>query len=110
MWRQASFTLFALLLTLSAPFCVAQSPPPDMLAAFTISKNVNEVNLVFSVRDSHGRLRTDLTQSDFQLHANHHPSQAIRYFKRQLQLGRPHVCSTVTAPPLVCRLLLEKKA
>src|SRR4029078_391215 len=110
MWRQASFTLFALLLTLSAPFCFAPSPPPDMLAAFTISKNVNEVNLVFSVRDSHGRLRTDLTQSDFQLLDNHHPPQDIRYFERQTELPLRVALLIDNSSSITGRISFEKKA
>lgn len=87
MRRQFARNLLFFLPALTA-FCLGQSPSPgpEMLASFTMNRSVNEVNLVFSVSDSHGRLRTDLTQSDFDLLDNQHPPAGIRYFQRHTEL------------------------
>jgi Ca-activated chloride channel homolog len=99
------------ILTFAAVLCVAQSPASsDMLAAFTISKNVNEVNLVFSVRDSRGHLRSDLTESDFQLLDNQHPPQQIRYFQRQTELPLRVALLIDNSGSITSRIGFEKKA
>src|SRR5947207_15732419 len=108
MWRHVPRTL--LFFTLFAAFCPAQSPPPDMLAAFTVSKNVNEVNLVFSVLDSRGHLRSDLTEADFQLLDNHHPPEQIRYFQRRTELPLRVALLIDNSTSITERLHFEKKS
>jgi VWFA-related protein len=54
--------------------------------SFSITKQVDEVNLVFTVTDSKRRLRGDLSWADFQLLDNHRPPEKIRYFQRQSSL------------------------
>jgi VWFA-related protein len=108
MLRLVSRTL--LFFTLSAAFSSAQSPQPDMLAAFTVSKNVNEVNLVFSVLDSRGHLRSDLSEADFQLLDNHHPPEQIRYFQRQTELPLRVALLIDNSASITTRVKFEKKA
>ena len=81
-----------------------------MLASFTMNRSVNEVNLVFSVSDSHGRLRTDLTQSDFDLLDNQHPPAGIRYFQRHTELPLRVALLVDTSASITERIGFEKKA
>jgi Ca-activated chloride channel homolog len=49
-------------------------------------KRVDEVNLRFSVTDSHGHFQNQLTAEDFQVLDNHQPPAAIRFFQQQSTL------------------------
>lgn len=51
----------------------------------TYSKDVKVVNVLATVRDKHGKIVNNLTQSDFVLDEDGHP-QAIRYFARETNL------------------------
>lgn len=55
-------------------------------AAFTLSKQVNEVNLVFTVTDSKGHLQNKLARQDFQLFDNRHAVDQISYFHQETVL------------------------
>jgi VWFA-related protein len=55
-------------------------------ADFKFVKRVDEVNLRFTVTDSHGHFQNQLTAEDFQVLDNHQPPAAIRYFQQQSTL------------------------
>jgi len=63
----------------------------DNDAVITITKRVNEVNVLFIATDKHGKFVRNLTQSDFSYLDDHKPPQAILNFRREtdlpLQLG-----------------------
>jgi Ca-activated chloride channel family protein len=52
----------------------------------TIRKQVDEVNVVFTVTDKRGKFVKDLTQNDFQVLDDKKPPQSIRYFSRETNL------------------------
>jgi VWFA-related protein len=58
------------------------NPPPDE----TISVHVNEVNVVFTVADRHGRLITNLKKNDFRVLDDGRPVTNIPSFQRQTDL------------------------
>jgi len=66
-------------------------PVPANDPATTIHAIVNEVNVVFTVTDKHGRYIKDLTKDDFKVIDDGRPAQEIRSFHREtdlpLQLG-----------------------
>jgi Ca-activated chloride channel family protein len=53
---------------------------------FTITQNVNEVYLVFSVTDSHGRFISNLRLSDFALLDDHRAPEKVYSFTQQTNL------------------------
>jgi VWFA-related protein len=54
----------------------SQVPPQsDEDSAATITKTVNEVNVVFTVTDKHGRYVKDLAKNDFAVLDDNHPAQ-----------------------------------
>lgn len=53
---------------------------------FTIRENVNEVYLVFSVTDKHGKFISDLKQSDFALLDDHRAPAQVYSFTQQTNL------------------------
>ena len=58
---------------------------PDDTAA-TIRKTVNEVNVVFTVTDKHGRYVKNLTKDDFKVIDDSRPAAEIRSFHRENDL------------------------
>lgn len=52
----------------------------------TITKRVDEVNLVFTVTDRHGRFIKDLKQEDFKIFDDRKPARQIDWFARQTDL------------------------
>jgi len=72
-----------------APLQLETTQPED--EATTIRTNVNEVNVVFTVTDRHGRYIKDLTKEDFKVIDDGRPARGIRSFRREtdlpLQLG-----------------------
>jgi VWFA-related protein len=62
----------------------ANSPADD--AVTTIRSITNEVNVVFTVTDKHGRRITDLKQSDFRVVDDNKPPQEIRSFHAETNL------------------------
>lgn len=76
--------------------CAAQQllPPPsgagtgkdEPPAVLTITKSVDQVNLVFSVRDRRGRFVPDLEQGSFSVLDNKRPPQRVEFFQRQTGL------------------------
>jgi VWFA-related protein len=88
---------FLVLLTMGAGMlAAAQQNQPGLLAVttapayddadFRIVTRVDEVNLRFTVTDSHGHFQNQLTAQDFQVLDNHQPPAAIRYFQQQTTL------------------------
>jgi Ca-activated chloride channel family protein len=71
---------------ISAPLDVTGSSPDPGTSQFTISKNVDEVNIVFTVRDSHSHLFANLATSDFELFDNRHAPRRINYFQQESTL------------------------
>lgn len=65
----------------------AQNPSTeDRNGSFTITTEVNEVNLLFTVTDKHGRFIKDLTENDFALLDDHMPPAAVYSFTQQTNL------------------------
>lgn len=52
----------------------------------TIIRKVEEVNLVFTVTDKHGRYIKDLTRQDFSILDDDHPGNSIRSFQSETDL------------------------
>src|SRR3954449_2427360 len=52
----------------------------------TIAKRVDEVNLVFTVTDSHGKFVSRLPSTDFEFLDNQRRPQSIGYFQQQSNL------------------------
>lgn len=69
---------------------VSQDAPPAQPAQddsiSTIRKTVNEVNVVFTVTDKHGRYIKDLKKEDFKVVDDGRPAAEIRSFSRQTDL------------------------
>ncbi len=63
-------------------------PPPagDDVQLTTITKRVDEVNVVFTVTDKRGKFVKDLKQSDFRVMDNNLPAQSIRSFRNETNL------------------------
>jgi VWFA-related protein len=60
------------------------NPPED--AATTITKTVNEVNVVFTVTDRHGRYVKNLAKADFSVLDDSRPVEQIRSFHSETDL------------------------
>ena len=61
-------------------------PPDDADTAPTIRTTVNEVNLIFTVTDKHGRYIPDLKQSDFALLDDQKAPARVNSFRQQINL------------------------
>src|SRR6476646_4740463 len=61
------------------------SNPPDEAAA-TFTKTVNEVNVVFTVTDKHGRYVKNMAKSDFSVLDDNKPAEQIRSFHNETDL------------------------
>lgn len=73
----------------AAPAPVAQAAPEareDDEPLTTITKRVDEVNLVFTVTDRHGRFIKDLKQEDFKILDDRKAARQIDWFARQTNL------------------------
>jgi VWFA-related protein len=72
------------------------APPPDDKALsgkdssnpddFTVIKKVEEVNVIFTVTDKHGRFIKDLKQTEFSVMDDKRPAEAIRSFAAETNL------------------------
>ncbi|HYL94758.1 MAG TPA: VWA domain-containing protein [Terriglobales bacterium] len=73
-----------------APATTPSTPQPRQNdadeAVTTIRKRVDEVNVVFTVTDRHGRYVRDLTKDDFRVLDNNKPAEQIRSFSSQTDL------------------------
>lgn len=76
----------------SPPAAGQEQKPPDPNAATgedpvtTIRSTTNEVNVVFTVTDKHGRRVTDLKQGDFRVLDDNKPPEEIRSFHAETNL------------------------
>jgi Ca-activated chloride channel homolog len=68
----------------TSPAPTVQSPNQN--SQFTIQKQVNEVDLVFTVTDKHGHFIRDLSQSDFALLDDQKAPERVYSFTRQTNL------------------------
>lgn len=59
---------------------------PENSPAETIKLKVNEVNLIFTVTDKHGRFVKNLTQKDFEVLDDRKPAEQIRSFRSETNL------------------------
>jgi VWFA-related protein len=62
------------------------TPPTTDDAVTTIRSTTNEVNVVFTVTDKHGRRITDMKQNDFRVLDDNKPPQEIRSFHAETNL------------------------
>jgi VWFA-related protein len=62
------------------------SPDTNDEPLTTITKRVDEVNVIFTVTDKRGHFVKDLTQNDFQVIDNSRPAQSIRSFRNETNL------------------------
>lgn len=76
---------------------------------FTYTKQVDEVNMLFTVTDHKGRLVTDLSGEDFRLLDNHEVPEKIRYFQRQSGLPLKVGLLLDLSASITHRLAFEKK-
>jgi VWFA-related protein len=67
------------------PLAVSAAPPNDN-PEFRIVKRVDEVNLRFTVTDSHGHFQNQLTSEDITVLDNHQPPAVIHFFQQQSTL------------------------
>lgn len=63
-----------------------QTPAEELGPESTIVRQVNEVNLVFTVTDKRGRYIKDLKREDFAVYDDKKPAEAIRNFAAQTDL------------------------
>jgi VWFA-related protein len=66
-----------------APLGAKDSSNPD---DFTVKKKVEEVNVIFTVTDKHGKFIKDLKQSEFSVLDDKRPAEAIRSFAAETNL------------------------
>jgi Ca-activated chloride channel homolog len=72
--------------TPAAPANGQQSSTPDDESVTTIRKTVNEVNVVFTVTDKHGRYVKDLKKDDFKVIDDAKPAEEVKDFRNQTDL------------------------
>lgn len=90
---------------------LATSPvPPSDNADFKIIKRVDEVNLRFTVTDSHGHFQNQLTPADFQVLDNHQPPAAIRFFQQHSTLPMRVAILIDVSSSVASRFKFEQKA
>jgi VWFA-related protein len=63
-----------------------QTSTQDDESVTTIRKTVNEVNVVFTVTDKHGRYVKDLSKSDFKVMDDSKPAEEVKDFRNQTDL------------------------
>jgi VWFA-related protein len=107
------FPIFLTILAAASPAVVVAQPgiafggPIDSM--FTYTKQVDEVNMLFTVTDHKGRLVGDLSGEDFRLLDNHTVPEKIRYFQRQSGLPLKVGILIDVSASVTHRLSFEKK-
>jgi Ca-activated chloride channel family protein len=79
-------------------------------ASFTISKQVDEVNLILSVTDSKGRFVDNLTADDLNLLDNHKPPTKLNYFQARTNLPLSVILAIDVSSSVRDRLRFEQRA
>ena len=112
--------LLVLLSVSTARFVIAQqnqsgtlaaiAVPPDETPEFRIVKRVDEVNLRFTVTDSHGHFQNQLSSDDFSVLDNHQPPAAIRFFQQQSTLPMRVGILIDVSSSVASRFKVEQKA
>jgi Ca-activated chloride channel family protein len=69
-----------------APSGVESDPVTSDAPTATFRRRVNEVNVVFTVTDKHGRYVNDLTKNDFSIIDDQKPALEVRSFHRETDL------------------------
>ena len=82
----------------------------DLPSAEVIRKDVQEVNLFFTVRGRHGQIRTDLKFDDFKLRDNGHPPERVSRFESQTEVPLRVVVLVDTSDSISAKLNAEKVA
>ncbi|MDE3179842.1 MAG: VWA domain-containing protein, partial [Acidobacteriota bacterium] len=69
----------------SGPPAAPQKPPAESQTTPTITKNVNLVNVLFTVTNKKKQLVTGLTKSDFEVFEDNRP-QTVEFFTHESNL------------------------
>jgi Ca-activated chloride channel family protein len=77
---------------------------------FTISKQVDEVNLILSITDSKGKFVNDLTADDIKLFDNHKSPGKWTYFQARTNLPLHVILAVDVSSSIRARLNFEQKA
>ncbi|HEY5161382.1 MAG TPA: VWA domain-containing protein [Terriglobales bacterium] len=87
--------------------CAAQAFSQSMASALdetTIRKQVDEVNLTFTVTDGKGRFVTGLTQDNFAILDDHHPPASVHRFQSLTELAL-RICVAIDASDSITNYL-----
>ena len=76
----------------------------------TISKQVDEVNLILSITDAKGRFVSDLTANDLKLLDNHQPPERWDYFQARTNLPLHVILAVDVSSSIRARLRFEQQA
>ena len=100
---------------LSQSMRLAEAVPPEIAdlsppSNFTITKQVDEVNLLFSITDSIGRPIPNVSLQDFRLLDKQQATEKIRYFQRESSLPLRVALLIDTSASITGQFKLEKKA
>jgi Ca-activated chloride channel family protein len=87
---------------------IADPSPED--SVFTISKQVDEVNLILSVTDARGRFVDNLTADDLKLLDNHKSPEKWNYFQARTNLPLSVILAVDISSSVRDRLQFEQKA
>ena len=85
-------------------------PTPSENLDFTISKNVDEVNLILSITDMKGRFVSDLTAGDLKLLDNHTSPEKWNYFQARTNLPLHVILAVDVSSSIRARLHFEQQA
>ena len=85
-------------------------PAPSGIPELTISKRVNEVNLIFTVTDKKGRFVSSLTQDEVKVLDNELPPEAVTYFQAQTDLPLRVALLVDTSDSITGRFNFEQAA
>ena len=96
--------------TASPPWAPASLAETMDSATPTITKRVNEVNLIFTVTDKHGHFVNNLTQDQVQVLDNHQPPDRITYFQAQTDLPLRVALLVDTSDSVAARFAFEQRA
>lgn len=84
-------------------------PSPSESLDFTISKNVDEVNLILSITDMKGRFVSDLTAGDLKLIDNNKSPEKWNYFQARTNLPLHVILAIDVSSSIRSRLRFEQQ-